>query len=229
MTMTSAEMRFTDIPFNISEVLRALYFENEPNPVILELIEELLSEIRAVCKPKFCYSIFDSNPVGQNGLTIGGVVFTPGPIIYKALENGEKQYIVIATAGVEFDEWLHRINARGDILITYLADSIGSEIAEATVRMACEKVGREAALNGFQISNSYSPGYCNWHVSEQQKLFSLFPDAPCGVTLNDSSLMSPIKSISTVVAVGRKVERRPYGCEICSLKSCFRKKIQKHN
>lgn len=227
MIMTPSELRFEDIPFNISEVLRALYAENEPNPVVQELMEELLSEIRTVCKPKFCYSIFDSKSVGRTGLNIGGVTFTPGPIIHKALESGEKQYIIIATAGVEFDEWLHKVNVQGDILTTYLADSIGSEIAEATVRMACEKVGQEAARNGFQVSNSYSPGYCNWHVSEQQKLFSLFPDAPCGVTLNDSSLMSPIKSVSTVVAVGREIERRPYGCEICSLKSCFRKKIQK--
>lgn len=224
--MTQFEVRFSDIPFNLSEVLRALYYDSEPNPMVREMIDELTTEIETVCRPKFCYSLFESHMEGSASINIGGACFTPGRIIRKALEEGTQHYAIIATAGAEFDRWLHQISCSGDVLMTYLADALGSEIAEATVRLACEKVEQEATAAKMQISNSYSPGYCSWHVREQQLLFSLFDEAPCGVTLNDSSLMNPIKSVSTVIAVGKQVQRQPYGCDICGLKSCYKKRTR---
>ena len=81
----------------------------------------------------------------------------------------------------------------------------------------------------FKISNSYSPGYCGWHVTQQKFLFSLLPEQPCGVRLSESSLMSPIKSVSGVIAVGERIVKRKYGCELCGKADCYknRNKLKK--
>ena len=58
-------------------------------------------------------------------------------------------------------------------------------------------------------------------------LGSLLPPAPCGITLTDSSLMLPIKSISGVIAVGTRIEKKPYGCAICGKKDCYKNRLRK--
>ena len=49
---------------------------------------------------------------------------------------------------------------------------------------------------------SYSPGYCGWHVSGQEKLFNALKPYRIGIELNDSYLMTPLKSISGVLVSG---------------------------
>jgi len=115
----------------------------------------------------------------------------------------------------------------GDILSEFLADAIGSEIVEATVRYVTAKITDYADEKGYGTTKPYSPGYCQWHVREQQSLFSLLPEHPCGIRLNSSCLMHPIKSVSGIVGIGVDVKTAPYGCEICKLKTCYKRKEMK--
>ena len=75
---------------------------------------------------------------------------------------------------------------------------------------------------GYGVSHPYSPGYCGWHVTQQQLLFSCLPEFPCGVRLSDSSLMSPIKSVSGIIAYGPCIVKRKYGCELCGKADCYK-------
>ncbi|MEE3446448.1 MAG: vitamin B12 dependent-methionine synthase activation domain-containing protein, partial [Prevotella sp.] len=70
------------------------------------------------------------------------------------------------------------------------------------------------------------PGYCGWHVSQQQLLFPLFNGQTCGVTLTDSSLMLPIKSVSGIIGVGEKVRRLDYTCGLCNFEKCYKRKLK---
>ena len=77
------------------------------------------------------------------------------------------------------------------------------------------------AKEGLNITNRYSPGYCGWDVSEQQKLFFLLPENCCGIRLTDSSLMLPIKSVSGVIGVGKTVRKTAYKCAVCDKEDCY--------
>ena len=52
--------------------------------------------------------------------------------------------------------------------------------------------------------------------------FSCLPEFPCGVRLSDSSLMSPIKSVSGIIAYGPCIVKRKYGCELCGKADCYK-------
>ncbi|MHB8579979.1 MAG: vitamin B12 dependent-methionine synthase activation domain-containing protein [Ignavibacteriaceae bacterium] len=73
---------------------------------------------------------------------------------------------------------------------------------------------------GMKITNRYSPGYCNWNVSEQHLFFSLLPQNFCGITLTESSLMLPVKSISGIIGIGSNVKYSKYFCDKCGVKDC---------
>lgn len=50
----------------------------------------------------------------------------------------------------------------------------------------------------------FSPGYCGWHISSQEKLFEYLNPGEIGIELNETYLMTPLKSISGVIVSGRK-------------------------
>ncbi len=107
----------------------------------------------------------------------------------------------------------------------YIADAIGSIIAEKTAD--CMEIALDEYIRnrGWKHTNRFSPGYCGWHVSEQKKLFPLFPSAePCGIRLTDSSLMLPIKSVSGVIGLGEDVRKLEYTCGLCTYDKCYRRK-----
>ena len=70
----------------------------------------------------------------------------------------------------------------------------------------------------------YSPGYCGWNVSGQRRLFAFLRPEDAGITLRDSFLMEPLKSISGVFVLGPKeIHRFKNGfsyCPECRNPSC---------
>ncbi|MFN2335640.1 MAG: hypothetical protein ABR560_01615, partial [Bacteroidales bacterium] len=53
------------------------------------------------------------------------------------------------------------------------------------------------------------------------KLFSFFKDNFCAITLTDSALMNPVKSVSGLIGIGRDVRYTSYQCHICDNKNCI--------
>jgi hypothetical protein len=70
----------------------------------------------------------------------------------------------------------------------------------------------------------FSPGYCGWHMSGQKRLFEFLRPEDIGITLLDSFLMKPLKSISGVLVAGDKEifvfdDSYPF-CGVCKSRSC---------
>lgn len=165
------------------------------------------------CKPG-CYS---------GMLSVGGVNLCPGEVIYPIAAEAEYECIFTASSGMEFHRWLKDAGASGDIMRQFTADCIGSEIAEAAARYAADRLVEVVTDRGWTVGNSYSPGYCGWNVTEQRKMFSLLPEKPCGITLNDSCLMTPVKSVSGIIPVGPGIVKKRYSCAVCPRTDCFKK------
>ena len=225
--MEQAEIPFADLPFDRTEVCRGLGITQASAPGQFEiLLDEAISEAARRCRPQYAYRLFPTERIDPDSISAGGAKFATGHVITRYLKNAEYLAFFIATAGREFDAWLRELKTEDDILKEFLADAIGSEIAEATARIMARRMSGTLAEKGMRISNSYSPGYCGWPGSDQQQLFELFPPQICGVELNSSSLMSPVKSVSGVIAVGSQVQKMPYGCAICGRKDCYKNRLK---
>ena len=80
-----------------------------------------------------------------------------------------------ATIGSGFDNYCRHLKSGDDELKIFVADMIGSVIAEAVVSWLMGELKDLAEEEGWLISNNYSPGYCDWALVEQQKLFGFLP------------------------------------------------------
>ena len=130
--------------------------------------------------------------------------FDLGRTILRQLSSSEAYALFICTSGVEYEAYQQQLKAQGDMLRVFIADALG--------RL------------GWKHTNRYSPGYCGWHVSEQQLLFPLFEGHTCGVRLTDSSLMLPIKSVSGIIGIGEKVRKLDYTCGLCDFEKCYKRR-----
>jgi len=193
-----------------------------PEPVTI-LINEITEELLPLGDIKAEYRIFDEISLLRENKTlqIEGVTFNIKPIIFGEIKEAEEGALFICTAGPVVGEKSRNSMKGGDLLRGYVYDVIGSEVVEAAADIMQEELRKEVAVRGMKITNRFSPGYCGWDVAEQHKLFTFFKDNFCGITLTDSALMNPVKSVSGVIGIGSNVRFSEYKCKLCGDKNCI--------
>lgn len=152
--------------------------------------------------------------------------FDAGRIITAPLKGAEILAVFVTTAGAGMTTWTQTLMAERDMLRAYFVDALGSEIADKTADWIEAEIVAWADEHGLRTSNRYSPGYCDWNVSEQHRLFSLLPPDFCGIRLTESALMQPEKSVSGIIGIGGRVKRVDYACNICEMEHCFRRRVR---
>ncbi len=214
-----------DLSWDIREIYLLMgYGSHIPDEGVRQLIQEILDELSHRLVPHYGYVLVDGNVPERGKLLLDNQLFNPGAIISHAMKGAEKYAVFTATIGEEFDNFSRQLKAEDDILRVFIADALGSVLAEATVTLLMKQLEVMADKEGMHISNNYSPGYCDWFLAEQKQLFSFFPEGSTGITLTDSCLMLPVKSVSGIVALGKDVKRREYGCNICKMVNCIKNK-----
>lgn len=94
-----------------------------------------------------------------------------------------------------------------------MAGNMTAELAKSFYR----RVPHDGAgADGIHVL-AYSPGYCGWHVAGQHALFAHLRPERIGITLGDSALMQPLKSVSGVLIAGNaKIHTFETGFTYCS-------------
>lgn len=152
--------------------------------------------------------------------------FQVSPIISAQLRGSEALCFFIVTAGHEFEDYQHKLTAEGDMLRVYLANELGSLLAEKTADRMEDLLQSQLTPKGLLRTNRFSPGYCDWPLTDQPRLFSLFDISEGSLlpTLTPSLLMIPIKSISGLIGIGHQVKRNDYPCGHCKLSTCYKRR-----
>ena len=216
------EQSFRIRPEDISEkeVWFAMgYRDSVPDQRVRELVLQMRERLAPEANLRYMYQIVDAERLSSQQVRFAGKTFTPKGIICSYLNGMTHALLFVGTAGWEYNRAKEALKAEDDIVADFIADSIGSVLAEMTVaRMEQEYDGP------WTLSMPYSPGYCDWDIREQQLLFSLFPERPCGIILSETSLMAPEKSVSGFFALGETLQRQPYHCQICKNTRCYKRR-----
>ncbi|MCW0481794.1 vitamin B12 dependent-methionine synthase activation domain-containing protein [Gaoshiqia sediminis] len=215
--------RFDELTIDLDQLSRDLGYEFDdlPEP-FAGYLEQVVDDCRHLTDICGTYRLMDCVHSGDGARTVmaGNVEFKVGKTIANELLRAEKLAVFVCTAGKTISEKSAVFLKGDDPVLGYVYDIMGSAITEAVGDEIQQVISREVSLLGEKITNRYSPGYCHWNVADQHKLFSLFPAAPCGVTLTASALMHPVKSISGVIGIGKNVVFRHYQCDLCNMPNC---------
>ncbi len=214
-----------------SEIEELMGFEPGQSPAPFpELIEDGLNQAPEYCHIAGGFKVFQNFnvDVSKQTLQVENQVFYPGKIVVNQLKQANRAALFLCTAGPGISEVSRKKSAEGDELMAYVLDVIGSVTVDKAAGMLQQRILEEVSGSGFGITDSFSPGYCNWDVAEQQKLFSLLPDGFCNIRLSGSSLMHPVKSVSGITGIGINCEQIGYQCNWCSDMGCIYGKIRRN-
>ncbi|MDR2804640.1 MAG: hypothetical protein LBB85_03215 [Dysgonamonadaceae bacterium] len=155
----------------------------------------------------------------------GEIRLNTGSQIRAYMKGSDYLALFACTAGAIFTDLASRYHRESNYLEAFVADAIGSLTVEKAMDKIQTQLAAEMQTEGLQISNRYSPGYCNWPVSGQRELFVRMGEIPIAVSLTESCLMLPIKSVSGIIGVGAHIRKRPYACQICKNNTCIYRKL----
>jgi hypothetical protein len=213
--MFQKELTFKQLGIALADVYEQMGYRNAtPDEQTAAETQRLLDEVAVFLRPRFLYTVVSQLPA-----------FQWGRIIDRQLQGSEAYALFVATSGTEYEAFQQRLLKEGDMVRVFVADALGSVIAEKTADRMEETLQQSIDKLGWHRTNRFSPGYCGWHVSQQQLLFPLFGvKEPCGIQLTDSSLMVPIKSVSGIIGLGHSVRYLPYTCGLCDFKNCYKRR-----
>ena len=161
-----------------------------------------------------------------------GTVHMPGgrafgsPRLSKAMKDCEKMICFLATIGTGIEKEIARLMEGNCLSDAYILDSMASVAVENMVEEFHQGFTRGHELEDKRVTLRFSPGYCDWPITEQKNLFELFDANATGIELLPSCLMKPRKSISGVFGVYNNGAKMPYNpCLDCPVKNCEARRV----
>ncbi len=147
-------------------------------------------------------------------------------VIGQIYPQGEAFALYVATLGAPLADRIRELFATNDLGRGWMLDAVASAGADLLSELLSARFEEELGQRGPSAPRvlPYSPGYCGWTVRGQKKLFARLQPEEIGVMLNDSCLMTPIKTVSGVLVAGPgEIHRfRPDFdfCDECKTRAC---------
>lgn len=186
---------------------------------IAALMDECMQEAEQALDYRVCYTVGDITREGKS-LTFCGIS-TQSATIAKALNGCEKLLLFAATVGAPFDRLIAKYS-RLEPSKALVLQAIGAERIESLCDAFCEKMNTDLNPQGKSLRTRVSPGYGDIPLAMQTEIFQVLDcERKIGLTLNNSLIMSPSKSVTAIAGIGayRKVCNDP--CGVCEDKNCI--------
>ncbi len=196
-------------------------------PRLHRLLEEALStaaalvEPRAVCEElsaESFASVLEPLEIPRENLVVGRVY-----------PRAQALALFVATLGEPLPARIRQLFDDDALAQAWMLDAVASAGADLLAERLAERYRQDLVRQGMHGVRvlPYSPGYCGWPTLGQKPLFAALRPEEIGVTLNDSCLMSPIKTVSGVLvgAPGEAHKFRPDFpfCDDCQTRECGRR------
>jgi len=222
------DLSFDELNLTKDIIAESIGYPNGTIPhSVIEIIEQQLLSAKKFSSIKAGYLICKdfSFTYQKDKFELNTKVFNIGRIIGSQLKNSDNVILFAASAGNYFEIESKKEFDKGNSLEGLIIDTIGSELVEKACVWVEQKLRDYFANEEINLTNRYSPGYCDWSVEEQFKLFSFLPNNFCGISLTETAMMIPLKSISGVMGYGKNVKNTEYPCNVCGMEYCYKRKV----
>lgn len=199
-----------------NEILRYLRSKDMKNPQIEDLIEEVIDEIKRIAKPKYTYKFFEIEKTDSIHI-LNTKIHIKSSSLRNHLRDSHSIAVMAATLGIEVDRSI-KINEKINLTKSLIMDAAATAYIEEICDIAQEEVRKESKLN---LTSRFSPGYGDLKLEEQKNLIPLINAEKIGLTLTESLIMIPRKSVTAIIGLCDFKPKAEIKCENCNKKeSC---------
>lgn len=206
---------------NIREINRYLgYGAKTPDDSIQVIIMEVLEELTCAVKPKNLYQLYNNRVVGNQVILKASdkTIIFESQNLADNLSQCEKVVLMAATLGLEADKLLQKYEIL-NMTKAAIAQACGAACIEAYCNILQEQICEAQSEHGrkLYLRPRFSPGYGDLPLQYQ---CTIFRELECtkriGLTLTDSLLMYPTKSVTAFIGL----TANPQSCHIGKCAQC---------
>ena len=189
---------------------------------IAALIEECINEAEAILEYRVCYT---TDAIIRSGSDLCFCdICTASATVAKAVSGCEHILLFAATIGAEFDRLTAKYS-RLEPSKALILQAVGAERIESLCDMFCDLISTQLNASEKSLRPRVSPGYGDIPLNMQQPLFKVLDcERKIGLTLNESLLMSPTKSVTALAGIGAYQCRNTDKCAACDKSDCLYRK-----
>ena len=202
----------TNIPFEIDEkrVLRELRipakesFNDLDEKRLGKELKCIIDMAYGLIRGRACYCTFQIMDIYQNRVILDkSETLIKGKKLVSILKNCEYCSLFVSTIGPELEDRAAGMAVENPSGAFYL-DHVGSWMAEYIAGAINQRISRLITKSGFIPKRRYSAGYGDWPVTSQKEILELTEARRIGVSISNSYLMMPRKSVSALIGWGRR-------------------------
>lgn len=203
------------------EIYRYMGLGNrEPEERIREMTEQCVEELERAVNPRFFSRTFPLTLLPGDCLDFS-CFQTKSKNLSKNLKDCDRVILFAATLGTGVDLLIRRYS-RLEMSRALMMQAVGAAMIEAFCDEENERLKEEFLRQGYYLRPRFSPGYGDFPLSVQKDMVRVLEtEKRVGITLTDSLLMVPSKSVTAVIGAGlRECGCRTSGCEACGSREC---------
>lgn len=185
-----------DLKIRVKDVMRYLRVK-ENDATMRRLLEECSQCVYETAVPKAVYTRVDIKI--ENDIVDMGFIKVKSSNLAIHLADCDEAYIMAATLGVSIDRLHEKYNR---ILQTKAA--VCDAAASALIESFCDYVS-DFIIDGKDAVMRFSPGYGDFSLSHQTDILNyLDANKKIGISLTDSLMMVPSKSVTAIIGIKRE-------------------------
>ena len=192
-------------------------------------VESYSKKLDEFIVPRLHYKIEKINNIDKGSVSVNGGTTFRSQKLTRALQDSDEIVCFVATIGSNIEDEIDGLMAQRRLSEAYILDTMGSVAVENIVDQFHQCEEPSFFPEDRSVTLRFSPGYCDWSVTDQKTLFSLFDSEVTGVELLDSCLMQPRKSISGVFGLFHSSNSHPstpYNpCRHCKKTDCIARRV----
>ena len=147
-----------------------------------------------------------------------------GKSIIKHLDGCEKVICMAVTVGFDIEREISRKFESGEYLASVLLDAAATTAVEQAADAMEKHFGAMFAKDGFKLRWRFSPGYGDWNLTAQEKLFKIAYAEQIGMRLSSAMMLEPRKSVTAIIGLAKNSSTHKKDCAACDKHDCLLRK-----
>ena len=203
------------------EAVRYLgYGKNEVDDKTLQEIQDSFRELERLADKKSIYRIFELSLKDENELKIGNVeIYSRN--LRTNLKDCKQVVLFVATLGTEVDRLIRKMQVV-DMAKAVVMQACAATLLEEYSDELQQKIAEHMQEQGKYIRPRFSPGYGDFSIQHQKAVLAMLEASKrIGVTMTDSYMLTPTKSVTAVIGIGdAEMNCNLNSCEECDKTDC---------
>lgn len=171
---------------------------NVPAEIVAEA-QRVAGEVEGLVQPAAAFRRFRIESATEGVVALEGGWTFESQTVARLVSDASHAAVFVATIGGRLEERVSELFEEGDGLAAVLLDAAGTVALHRVVRVLRMTLLREAETVGCRLTGRAAPGYGDWEIEDQPVLFRALGDQPLPVSLNESGVMVPKKSLSGLI------------------------------